>query len=270
MPIPFPDPRPGAGLCPVGATPARGEALAEELPGIRVFPDCREEQYPCTRLYSVHKPCKQCLNEICFYRCVREGKLFPDPSAGLGNPSALHPHPFYPPKIPASAGCTSSTRRSASAPCAPTKSCCEVRGGTPKIGIIPIQIPPFPVILGRENPAGPKVQRPPASRFGVGLLWGVSLAALPEFPHIQGQSLAPRSRPVPGQVLQVRGDGHERPVPDRGRVLRPQLRRLLSPGTPGPRDPALGPRPRALEILCMNKQLPEIAGFLLFFCAHND
>lgn len=30
--------------------------------------DCREEQYPCTRLYSVHKPCKQCLNEICFYR----------------------------------------------------------------------------------------------------------------------------------------------------------------------------------------------------------
>jgi len=31
-------------------------------------PDCREEQYPCTRLYSIHKPCKQCLNEVCFYR----------------------------------------------------------------------------------------------------------------------------------------------------------------------------------------------------------
>uniref|UniRef100_A0A3B5L6E5 Microfibril associated protein 2 n=1 Tax=Xiphophorus couchianus TaxID=32473 RepID=A0A3B5L6E5_9TELE len=30
--------------------------------------DCREEQYPCTRLYSVHKPCKQCLNSLCFYR----------------------------------------------------------------------------------------------------------------------------------------------------------------------------------------------------------
>ncbi|KAK1800070.1 hypothetical protein P4O66_006570, partial [Electrophorus voltai] len=28
---------------------------------------CREEQYPCTRLYSVHQPCKQCLNNICFY-----------------------------------------------------------------------------------------------------------------------------------------------------------------------------------------------------------
>lgn len=32
------------------------------------FPDCREEQYLCTRLYSVHKPCKQCLNSLCFYR----------------------------------------------------------------------------------------------------------------------------------------------------------------------------------------------------------
>uniref|UniRef100_A0A669QPK0 Microfibril associated protein 2 n=1 Tax=Phasianus colchicus TaxID=9054 RepID=A0A669QPK0_PHACC len=29
------------------------------------------EQYPCTRLYSVHKPCKQCLNEICFYSLRR-------------------------------------------------------------------------------------------------------------------------------------------------------------------------------------------------------
>ncbi|KAM8927549.1 microfibrillar-associated protein 2 [Pelodytes ibericus] len=33
--------------------------------------DCREEQYPCTRLYSVHKPCKQCLNAICFYSLRR-------------------------------------------------------------------------------------------------------------------------------------------------------------------------------------------------------
>lgn len=34
------------------------------------IPDCREEQYPCTRLYSVHQPCKQCLNSLCFYRSV--------------------------------------------------------------------------------------------------------------------------------------------------------------------------------------------------------
>lgn len=33
--------------------------------------DCREEQYPCTRLYSVHKPCKQCLNSMCFYSLRR-------------------------------------------------------------------------------------------------------------------------------------------------------------------------------------------------------
>uniref|UniRef100_A0A3B3C830 Microfibril associated protein 2 n=1 Tax=Oryzias melastigma TaxID=30732 RepID=A0A3B3C830_ORYME len=33
--------------------------------------NCREEQYPCTRLYSVHKPCKQCLNSLCFYSVRR-------------------------------------------------------------------------------------------------------------------------------------------------------------------------------------------------------
>ncbi|NXG99837.1 MFAP2 protein, partial [Loxia leucoptera] len=44
-----------------------------EFPGIggSLPADCREEQYPCTRLYSVHKPCKQCLNEICFYSLRR-------------------------------------------------------------------------------------------------------------------------------------------------------------------------------------------------------
>uniref|UniRef100_A0A3P9A0X4 Microfibril associated protein 2 n=1 Tax=Esox lucius TaxID=8010 RepID=A0A3P9A0X4_ESOLU len=49
------------------------------LQGPRPFPgsehpgpsDCREEQYPCTRLYSVHKPCKQCLNSLCFYSLRR-------------------------------------------------------------------------------------------------------------------------------------------------------------------------------------------------------
>ncbi|XP_061076441.1 microfibrillar-associated protein 2 isoform X2 [Conger conger] len=33
--------------------------------------DCHEEQYPCTRLYSVHKPCRQCLNSLCFYSLRR-------------------------------------------------------------------------------------------------------------------------------------------------------------------------------------------------------
>lgn len=44
--------------------------------------DCREEQYPCTRLYSVHKPCKQCLNEICFYRRVQGAVAPPQPPLG--------------------------------------------------------------------------------------------------------------------------------------------------------------------------------------------
>uniref|UniRef100_A0A8C4YPA5 Microfibril associated protein 2 n=1 Tax=Gopherus evgoodei TaxID=1825980 RepID=A0A8C4YPA5_9SAUR len=43
------------------------QRLLNEIMG----PYCREEQYPCTRLYSVHKPCKQCLNEICFYSLRR-------------------------------------------------------------------------------------------------------------------------------------------------------------------------------------------------------
>ncbi|XP_067882652.1 uncharacterized protein [Heterodontus francisci] len=37
-----------------------------------VFPEeCREEQYPCTRLYSVHQPLKQCIHKICFYSLRR-------------------------------------------------------------------------------------------------------------------------------------------------------------------------------------------------------
>ncbi|XP_024065078.1 microfibrillar-associated protein 5 isoform X2 [Terrapene carolina triunguis] len=29
------------------------------------IPECREEQFPCTRLYSVHKPVKQCISYLC-------------------------------------------------------------------------------------------------------------------------------------------------------------------------------------------------------------
>ncbi|KAM6097369.1 microfibrillar-associated protein 5 [Chlamydotis macqueenii] len=27
--------------------------------------DCREEKFPCTRLYSIHKPVKQCISYLC-------------------------------------------------------------------------------------------------------------------------------------------------------------------------------------------------------------
>uniref|UniRef100_A0A8C3FXE4 Microfibril associated protein 2 n=1 Tax=Chrysemys picta bellii TaxID=8478 RepID=A0A8C3FXE4_CHRPI len=50
------------------------EIIPAPTPGASWSPivaNCREEQYPCTRLYSVHKPCKQCLNEICFYSLRR-------------------------------------------------------------------------------------------------------------------------------------------------------------------------------------------------------
>lgn len=32
--------------------------------------DCREEMYPCTRMYSIHRPIKQCVGAMCFYRWV--------------------------------------------------------------------------------------------------------------------------------------------------------------------------------------------------------
>lgn len=52
-------------------------------PALALIADCREEQYPCTRLYSVHKPCKQCLNEICFYRQAQGLPLSPLPPSPL-------------------------------------------------------------------------------------------------------------------------------------------------------------------------------------------
>lgn len=33
--------------------------------GPTTAPECREEQFPCTRLYSVHKPVKQCISYLC-------------------------------------------------------------------------------------------------------------------------------------------------------------------------------------------------------------
>ncbi|XP_059818011.1 microfibrillar-associated protein 2-like isoform X2 [Hypanus sabinus] len=36
-----------------------------------IHDECREEQYPCTRLYSIHHPLKQCLHKMCFYSLRR-------------------------------------------------------------------------------------------------------------------------------------------------------------------------------------------------------
>ncbi|KTG04897.1 hypothetical protein cypCar_00003779 [Cyprinus carpio] len=34
-------------------------------------PDCREETYLCTRMYSVHRPTKRCINSLCLYSLQR-------------------------------------------------------------------------------------------------------------------------------------------------------------------------------------------------------
>uniref|UniRef100_A0A8P4KPA7 Microfibril associated protein 2 n=1 Tax=Dicentrarchus labrax TaxID=13489 RepID=A0A8P4KPA7_DICLA len=73
----FPDPEslPGTYQQQVRLEPVvRPEKSESELETEPTEPgplDCREEQYPCTRLYSVHKPCKQCLNSLCFYSLRR-------------------------------------------------------------------------------------------------------------------------------------------------------------------------------------------------------
>ncbi|KAF5904459.1 microfibrillar-associated protein 2-like, partial [Clarias magur] len=44
---------------------------ATEDPVTEVMEDCREETYPCTRMYSVHQPLKSCLHTKCFYSLRR-------------------------------------------------------------------------------------------------------------------------------------------------------------------------------------------------------
>ncbi|RMC07529.1 hypothetical protein DUI87_17003 [Hirundo rustica rustica] len=38
--------------------------------------DCREEKFPCTRLYSVHKPVKQCISYLCVTSILMQRRLF--------------------------------------------------------------------------------------------------------------------------------------------------------------------------------------------------
>ncbi|XP_060616878.2 microfibrillar-associated protein 5 [Anolis sagrei] len=43
-----------------------GETAADEKGDVMTpAPDCHEEQFPCTRLYSVRKPVKQCISYLC-------------------------------------------------------------------------------------------------------------------------------------------------------------------------------------------------------------
>uniref|UniRef100_A0A7N6BJ38 Microfibril associated protein 5 n=1 Tax=Anabas testudineus TaxID=64144 RepID=A0A7N6BJ38_ANATE len=42
-----------------------------EVPTGALPDNCREEMYPCTRMYSVHKPIKRCIGGLCLYSLPR-------------------------------------------------------------------------------------------------------------------------------------------------------------------------------------------------------
>uniref|UniRef100_UPI00398E8092 microfibrillar-associated protein 2-like n=1 Tax=Pristiophorus japonicus TaxID=55135 RepID=UPI00398E8092 len=48
--------------------PLYGPQPTDSVP---LLDECREEQYPCTRLYSVNHPLKQCVHTLCFYSLRR-------------------------------------------------------------------------------------------------------------------------------------------------------------------------------------------------------
>ncbi|XP_045319369.1 microfibrillar-associated protein 5 isoform X4 [Leopardus geoffroyi] len=50
-------------------TPVTPEAFTEDptpASDKNTTADCRDEKFACTRLYSVHRPVKQCIHQLCF------------------------------------------------------------------------------------------------------------------------------------------------------------------------------------------------------------
>ncbi|KAH1187848.1 hypothetical protein KIL84_020597 [Mauremys mutica] len=45
--------------------PVTDDLIPAAIVNTTEIPECREEQFPCTRLYSVHKPVKQCISYLC-------------------------------------------------------------------------------------------------------------------------------------------------------------------------------------------------------------
>uniref|UniRef100_A0A3Q2QRN8 Microfibril associated protein 5 n=1 Tax=Fundulus heteroclitus TaxID=8078 RepID=A0A3Q2QRN8_FUNHE len=59
-------------LCVFHALTAVVRAQQTEPPEGTALPsNCREEMYPCTRMYSVHRPIKTCLGRLCLYSLPR-------------------------------------------------------------------------------------------------------------------------------------------------------------------------------------------------------
>ncbi|XP_029307752.1 microfibril associated protein 5 [Cottoperca gobio] len=61
-------------LCSFHALTAVAQAQqteSTEAPGGTLPDNCREEMYPCTRMYSVHRPLKRCIGALCLYSLPR-------------------------------------------------------------------------------------------------------------------------------------------------------------------------------------------------------
>ncbi|XP_070227128.1 microfibrillar-associated protein 5 isoform X4 [Bos mutus] len=56
-----------SGRTPLGVSGQRGDDVTTVTSEtFTEDPKCRDEKFACTRLYSVHRPIKQCLHQICF------------------------------------------------------------------------------------------------------------------------------------------------------------------------------------------------------------
>uniref|UniRef100_A0A8C7ALT2 Microfibril associated protein 5 n=1 Tax=Neovison vison TaxID=452646 RepID=A0A8C7ALT2_NEOVI len=58
---------------PLGVSGQRGDLVNDPSTDETASPadkntttDCRDEKFACTRLYSVHRPVKQCIHQLCF------------------------------------------------------------------------------------------------------------------------------------------------------------------------------------------------------------
>ncbi|XP_054477276.1 microfibril associated protein 5 [Anoplopoma fimbria] len=61
-------------LCGFHALGAVAQDLQTEItpaPEGSLPDNCREEMYPCTRMYSVHKPIRRCIGALCLYSLSR-------------------------------------------------------------------------------------------------------------------------------------------------------------------------------------------------------
>ncbi|XP_068591576.1 microfibril associated protein 5 [Cebidichthys violaceus] len=58
-------------LCSFHALTAVAQDQPTDAPGGNMPANCREEMYPCTRMYSVHRPVKRCIGALCLYSLPR-------------------------------------------------------------------------------------------------------------------------------------------------------------------------------------------------------